>query len=514
MLVWLCWQLPHVCAAWVCVVCFAKVFLYRHVELQGKRPTHVWAGRGCPLSVVGRPLFGHGVFMGYMLLRAAGWLDILLPLRVAAHCAHFASLYPAVTILNTPRGLATSLNYGGLGALAFLDLATPLGGLGGVCLSISLQCLSGFWFAPALESSMVALAFYVAFNDALWGLIQRELRPVPLPLETTARALLEFSFSNYELLKRCLLTNKPQSRYFIFLSVFTVITELVRIDNPMSYEIIFGAPMLADPTNILKEAEAAGMLSYAAPPLRGRSPLETLTSAHLCLTHMVIAFPVLRAIQAIPSSCVISRVLLPFYSIASTLFQVFTQRTFGVNTIALGMTEADFLDWIDAEVMVWQEPATFARYVSHLKQCSNKRRPVDAQVAHCWRACKTVLSREWDASPPTEEEQRIFLAHLPMLGEMCCFDAVLLFVLEVIIVHPLRGEVFFSSGVAAAMMPPGILSNPRLKAPFLAVRNYGGAWPASTQDLNASFVAACATGLPFAKDRYCLSEWELGSSLS
>jgi hypothetical protein len=124
-LVWLCWQLPHVCGVWVCVVGFAKVFLYHHLELQGKRPTHVWACPGCPLSVSSRPLFGHVAFMSFMLLRASGWLDIAPPLRAAAHCVHLASLYPAVTILCLPRWLATSLNYGILGALAFLDLATP-----------------------------------------------------------------------------------------------------------------------------------------------------------------------------------------------------------------------------------------------------------------------------------------------------------------------------------------------------------------------------------------------------
>jgi hypothetical protein len=277
----------------------------------------------------------------------------------------------------------------------------------------------------------------------------------------------------------------------------------------MSYDIIYGLPMsLPDHTNILKEAEDSGMLSYAAPLLRGTSPLEAASSAHLCLTHVAIAFPVLKAIQAVPSSCVISRALLPFYRDASALIECFGVGTFAAQRIVLGQTEADFLRWVDAEVAAWQEPATFARYVSHLYECSNQGRPVDAQVAHCWCACKTVLRQEWDASPPTAEEESIFLKHLPMLQglEMSCFDAVLLFVLEVIIIHTLRGEVFYSSGAAAAMLPPGLLPHSQLKFAWAAVRNYGGAWPTSTQDLSASFVAACATDLPFVGDHYCLSE--------
>lgn len=504
-------------SAWVVCVCLAKCYLYHKVSESGRAPQHVWACPGRALRYSPRVLGLHVLFMGYALARASGvltWAAVACPWRLLLHCAHYALMYPLDTILGVPRPLACTLNHATLACLVYVDLAdTGDGGArGGVAACFALQVLSGFWVSPGAESSMIPLALFVRYNDLLWAVIQDSLKPMPaLPTPAAARALLAWSRPRFV---QCLRSGEPQPRTVaLLLFVFHLLVRSLRVrHDSFTKEMLFQLPPdEARKRTLLLEAETSGFLDYMAPARAGDAGtpaiLEKAASAHLCLTHVSVSLAVYDSIMRLPPTATVRRLLYPFYCLSTTIFYLFGAGTFQSHACVLELGQGELLEWVDAEAGLWGTKEAFAAYRASVFAASARRGPVDTQVRACRAAIHERLAHVWREHPPSSEETKAFTERLPFAEAGECMELVVDLLLEIIVLHPLRGECAYRSGIAAAYVTPHVMEAcaQDLAQTWGAVQNFGGCLLEGQTDADDEFgvLAAVRQAMPVYPECAC-----------
>lgn len=485
-------------SVWVGIVTMSKVYLYRRRERLGLTSSHAWACPGQPLHHGSTTIGLHVLFMVYMLGRVLGWVPHA-PTVLVLHLVHFALMVPANPVFGL-RGLpAYWLNMSGMAVCALIDRAS-IPPCTQIPLVFALQLSSGFWLRPRYESTLPVLAALLLLSPGIWRIVQRHLRVqdslgiLQSQPPFSAHALYQpgTQWSSYVQSFR---RGEPQSRLVICaLLVFYLPFFVISWEETFVQELVASAKSDAKTTQeLMQVAKDTGALDYMNPPVRPshtcKTSFDSLLTGHVCLTHLAISLDVAVALARLPPEGLLYRLLWPFYRHSTTVFSVFGEGVFKAHAVVRDTTVSETLTWLEKEAAVWADPEVFAAYLDYIEDAPKRMRPLDKQVAACLYTCREIVDAAWREEPPCRAEVCSLLQALPFAERLsnssCDIDGnarriVILLIMEVMVLHALRGEVAYTSGLVFAcftdfgrVLPTSVWRD-NIGPVLLSLQEYGG----------------------------------------